>query len=114
MENAPLRRLTITLRATARGWEEVEVRDTGPGLGPEALRRVFEPYYTTRGERGGTGLGMAIVHRIVTEHGGTVSVRSAGGAIVTLRLPAGGPPAAPATPGASARSDGPSREDQEG
>jgi signal transduction histidine kinase len=92
MEGAPVRRLTVTLRAAARGWEEIEVRDTGPGLGPEALRRIFEPYYTTRGERGGTGLGMAIVHRIVTEHGGTVSVRSAGGAIVTLRLPAGGPP----------------------
>ncbi|HYV85867.1 MAG TPA: ATP-binding protein [Patescibacteria group bacterium] len=102
MENAAVRRLTVTLRsAGARGggegggvpvFEEIELRDTGPGLGPEALRRVFEPYFTTRGESGGTGLGMAIVHRIVTEHGGTVSVRSAGGAIVTLRLPAGGPP----------------------
>ena len=102
MENAAVRRLTVTLRsASARGggegggepaFEEIELRDTGPGLGPEALRRVFEPYFTTRGESGGTGLGMAIVHRIVTEHGGTVSVRSAGGAIVTLRLPTGGPP----------------------
>jgi nitrogen fixation/metabolism regulation signal transduction histidine kinase len=106
MEKAPVRRLTVTLRAAARGCEEIEVRDTGPGLGPEALRRVFEPYYTTRGERGGTGLGMAIVHRIVTEHGGSVSVRSAGGAIVTLRLPAGGPPATAAGEAAGRPSQG--------
>jgi nitrogen fixation/metabolism regulation signal transduction histidine kinase len=107
MEGAAVRRLTVTLRAAgargaAPGFEEIELRDTGPGLGPEALRRVFEPYFTTRGERGGTGLGMAIVHRIVTEHGGTVNVRSAGGAIVTLRLPVAGPPAA----GAGAAADG--------
>jgi signal transduction histidine kinase len=101
-----VRHLTVTLRAAARGCEEIEVRDTGAGLGPEALRRVFEPYYTTRGERGGTGLGMAIVHRIVTEHGGSVSVRSAGGAIVTLRLPAGGPPATAAGEAAGRPSQG--------
>jgi len=82
------RRILITL-APGAGFEEIIVRDNGPGLSPEALRRVFEPYFTTRGERGGTGLGMAIVHRIVTEHGGRVTARNAagGGAEIVLRLP---------------------------
>jgi len=82
------RRITIALAATA-AFEEIVVRDNGPGLSPEALRRVFEPYFTTRGERGGTGLGMAIVHRIVTEHDGLVTARNAagGGAEIALRLP---------------------------
>ena len=83
-----VRRIAVTLTATA-AHEEIVVRDSGPGFSPEALRRVFEPYFTTRGERGGTGLGMAIVHRIVTEHGGRVSARNAagGGAEIVVRLP---------------------------
>jgi len=82
------RRIAITL-ASAAAFEEIVVRDNGPGLSPEALRRVFEPYFTTRAERGGTGLGMAIVHRMVTEHGGRVTARNAagGGAEIALRLP---------------------------
>jgi signal transduction histidine kinase len=68
------------------------VRDSGPGLSGAALRRVFEPYFPTRAERGGSGLGMAIVHRIVTEHGGEVRLGDApgGGAEVVLRLPVRG------------------------
>jgi signal transduction histidine kinase len=68
-----------------------EVRDSGPGFDPEALRRIFEPYFTTRGDRGGTGLGMAIAHRIATEHGGSIRAEAApgGGALVTLTLPLG-------------------------
>jgi signal transduction histidine kinase len=110
MEPVAVRRLAVTLRAAggrpgaaagdSAAFEEVEVLDTGPGFAPEALRRVFEPYYTTRAERGGSGLGMAIVHRIVTEHGGTVTARPGpeGGAAVALRLPVAGPPPAPPAP----------------
>jgi signal transduction histidine kinase len=92
LEGATERRLDIRLR-TAKGWEEIEVRDTGPGFSPAARDRAFEPYFTTRAERGGTGLGLAIVHRIVIEHGGTVRAEtgSPGGAVVVLRLPARGP-----------------------
>ena len=52
-------------------------------------RRIFEPYFTTRSEKGGTGLGMAIVHRIVTEHGGTIAAEGAParGATITIHLP---------------------------
>ena len=69
------------------------MRDSGVGLPPEALRRIFEPYFTTRSDRGGTGLGMAIAHRIVTEHGGTIQAEGAPGrgATITIRLPVDGP-----------------------
>ena len=103
------RRLSITLRplSVTRGgaparFAEIEIRDTGVGFEPEALRRVFEPYFTTRAARGGTGLGMAIAYRIVTDHGGRILAGGAPGrgAVVTVRLPVGGPPpAAPAVEG---------------
>lgn len=65
----------------------VEVRDSGPGFGPDGLARVFTPFVTTKPD--GTGLGLAIVKRIVEEHGGTVGAcdRDEGGACVWLRLP---------------------------
>jgi nitrogen fixation/metabolism regulation signal transduction histidine kinase len=71
-----------------------EVHDSGPGLDAEAQRRIFEPYFTTRGDSGGTGLGMAISHRIAVEHGGTIRADRAasGGARIALTIPIGGPP----------------------
>ena len=71
----------------------IQVRDTGRGLTGEASRRIFEPYFTTRGEKGGTGLGMAIAYRIVTDHGGTIEASGSPGqgATITIRLPIEGP-----------------------
>jgi signal transduction histidine kinase len=82
-----------TLRVAARREGEAvafSVSDSGPGVAPEDLARVFEPYFTTK--EGGTGLGLAIARRIAEEHGGRLDLESVPGrgATFTLRLPAGG------------------------
>jgi len=76
-----------TRRDPEKAWIECRLKDSGPGFRPDALGRVFEPFFTLR--KGGTGLGLAIVQRIVEEHGGKISVgnRPQGGAVVTIRLP---------------------------
>jgi two-component system, NtrC family, nitrogen regulation sensor histidine kinase NtrY len=80
------------------------ISDTGPGIAPADLARVFEPYFTTK--EGGTGLGLAIAHRIAEEHEGTLEVASpsGGGATFALTLPVA--PGRRAQDG-SARSGGP-------
>ena len=62
----------------------VEARDTGIGMSPDTQREIFTPYYTTK--ETGTGLGMAIVQRIVTDHEGKISVTSKEGVGTTIRL----------------------------
>jgi signal transduction histidine kinase len=52
----------------------IDVIDTGPGIDPQTLAKIFEAYYTTK--RGGTGLGLAMAKRIVDEHGGKLTVAS--------------------------------------
>jgi two-component system, sporulation sensor kinase E len=58
--------------------------DTGHGIAPEQIGRVFEPYYTTKEE--GSGLGLMIVQRIVREHGGSLEVESDAGRGTTVRI----------------------------
>lgn len=55
---------------------EIMVADDGAGIAPETLVRVFDPFFTTKGVGKGTGLGLFIVHEIVEEHGGCVTVES--------------------------------------
>jgi signal transduction histidine kinase len=55
------------------------VRDSGKGIPPEVLDHIFEPLFTTK-KSGGTGIGLAVVHQIVSEHGGKVLVESEPGA----------------------------------
>ena len=66
---------------------EILIDDSGPGVPPEIRERIFEPFFTTKAE--GSGLGLPIVHAIVTQHGGTITVEDApeGGARFALRVP---------------------------
>lgn len=69
----------------------VEVSDDGVGMPPEVMKRVFEPFYTTRGVGGGTGLGMTVARDTVQAQGGRIELDSAPGrgTTVTVILPAG-------------------------
>ena len=64
---------------------EVSVDDTGIGIPPEDLSRIFEPFVTTK-LREGTGLGLAICRQIVSSLGGRIDVESRGGAGTTFRV----------------------------
>jgi hypothetical protein len=78
----------ITIRCSdAAGCDEIliAIRDQGPGLTPEQQRRIFEPFFTTKAK--GTGLGMAIAHRIVQSHRGAIAVSSPQGAQIEIKLP---------------------------
>jgi signal transduction histidine kinase len=76
---------TLSL-ATGTAGEGVWVRvaDTGSGISPEQQHRIFEPFYTTK--RGGSGLGLMIVERVVREHGGLIKLESQTGRGTTFRL----------------------------
>ena len=78
---------TLTLRT---GGEEtsvwLEVADTGAGISEENLPRIFEPFFTTKSREKGTGLGLAVVHGIVSSLGGSVGVRSRVGAGTQVRV----------------------------
>jgi PAS domain S-box-containing protein len=67
----------------------VRVIDTGAGISPTLLGRIWDPFFTTKEEGVGTGLGLSVVHSIVTEHGGVVDVQSelGLGTEFTVRLP---------------------------
>ena len=78
----------IRIRAHARDSRVfVSVEDTGPGVDPRNLPRLFDPYFSAKS--GGTGLGLAIAKKIVEEHGGMISAenRDRGGFRVRVDLP---------------------------
>jgi signal transduction histidine kinase len=69
---------------------QITVRDFGHGITPENLPRIFEPFFTTGRGQGGSGLGMSIVHTIVTAHmKGTITITSTldEGTTVAMHLP---------------------------
>jgi len=87
------------IRIAARRQDDVavvEVQDTGPGIPPEHLPRLFQPFFTTKGKTTGTGLGLSISRDIVRRFGGDILVRSTPGTgtVFTVSLPTR--PSAPA------------------
>ncbi len=89
--DATSHRGTVDIAASAAeggAWTRLEVRDRGPGIAPDILARLFQPFVTDK--ETGSGLGLYVAHRIVTEHGGTLAVqaRRGGGTAFTVLLPA--------------------------
>jgi signal transduction histidine kinase len=75
--------LTISTESVLRGgrdWIRVSVHDTGIGIPRPDQARIFEPFYTTKGDQGGTGLGLSVTYGIVTDHAGQIDVESKPGA----------------------------------
>ncbi|MBF0216559.1 MAG: HEAT repeat domain-containing protein [Candidatus Omnitrophica bacterium] len=92
---------TIALHDARNGWLSISVKsengevvitfsDNGPGISPENIHRIFDPYFTTRKDSGGTGLGLSHAKEVTTALGGTIEVASElrKGAKFTIRLPA--------------------------
>jgi two-component system, NtrC family, sensor kinase len=81
---------TIEIRSWAEGsGARVEVSDTGHGIAPENLHRIYDPFFTTKAARKGTGLGLSVTYGIIQEHGGSIEVfnRRDGGATFRVELP---------------------------
>ncbi|MDX6501186.1 MAG: two-component system, NtrC family, sensor histidine kinase PilS [Blastocatellia bacterium] len=68
-------------------WVAISIQDTGDGIADVYLQKIFIPFFTTKTQ--GHGIGLALAHRVITEHGGTLTVSNApdGGALFTVRLP---------------------------
>jgi signal transduction histidine kinase len=71
----------------AKEWATISIQDTGDGIATADLQKIFIPFFTTKSE--GHGVGLALAHRVISEHGGALSVENAaeGGALFTIRLP---------------------------
>jgi signal transduction histidine kinase len=80
--------LDISSRPDDDGGVRIEISDRGPGVPPEAVEQIFDPYFT--GKAGGTGLGLALVKQTIEMHGGTIGVRETpgGGATFVVRMSA--------------------------
>lgn len=92
-EAAPGQPIAVAVAAEPRV-VRLTVRDRGAGIPAEHRERLFEPFFSTK--EGGTGLGLATVHRIVEEHGGSIEIECppSGGTLVVVRLPREARPAA--------------------
>ncbi len=82
-------RIAIELRCPPDGSVLLDIVDNGSGIPPEILPRIFEPFFTTKGVGKGTGLGLAMVHSIITKMGGSIDCQSevGVGTRFSIRLP---------------------------
>ena len=73
----------------------IRVDDEGPGISPDDLPQIFDPFFSTKPTGEGTGLGLTVCRKIIGLHGGTIMIRNRkeGGARVTVKLPVDGPDA---------------------
>jgi two-component system NtrC family sensor kinase len=78
--------LHVSAKLAGEGDVAIEVTDAGRGIPPDVLPRIYDPFFTTKQNRGGTGLGLSICHRIVEQHGGTIEARSVVGVGTTFRV----------------------------
>ena len=82
----------VTVRSSVESeqnklWAIVSIQDTGDGIAETDTQKIFIPFFTTKSK--GHGIGLALAHRVITEHGGTLTAGNApeGGAVFTIRLP---------------------------
>ena len=81
------RHLTLTTAVNAEGTQvTLEVTDTGPGIPADLQRRLFEPFFTTRPQEGGSGLGLALCRTVIEGHGGSIHLRSQVGQGTTVHI----------------------------
>jgi PAS domain S-box-containing protein len=79
-------KLSVTLESVDEDRVELAIRDTGQGIPPESIHRIFEPFHTTKAPGEGTGLGLVVSRSIVLDHGGTISVESQVGEGTCFRM----------------------------
>ena len=88
LENVSLTEDTVNdyNELTPRKYVKLTVSDTGKGIDPQVIKRIFEPYFTTQGIGEGSGMGLAVVHGIVKSHGGDILIESEPGKGTTVHV----------------------------
>jgi signal transduction histidine kinase len=79
-------RLTVSSNLREDGTAEIHISDTGPGIPQEILSRIFDPFYTTKKDGEGTGLGLFVSRNLVEDLGGAIMVRSTPGDGTTFTI----------------------------